>query len=135
MWACTLATSARSRPVTGSTTKPRRGCCVEQAFGAQLEQRLTHRGDTDPQFRGQLVQPNVLPRGVGAVEDPLADIARDVLGKLRPRRRNPGTLIAQIRYSASSRLLMMFFWISLVPSPISRNGASRISRSISYSLE
>jgi hypothetical protein len=30
---------------------------------------------------------------------------------------------------------MMVFWISLVPSPMSRNGASRISRSISYSLE
>ena len=30
---------------------------------------------------------------------------------------------------------MMVFWISLVPSPISRKGASRISRSISYSLE
>jgi hypothetical protein len=39
------------------------------------------------------------------------------------------------RYSLSSPRLMIVFWISLVPSPISRNGASRISRSISYSLE
>ena len=39
------------------------------------------------------------------------------------------------RYSRSNPLLMMVFWISLVPSPMSRNGASRISRSISYSLE
>jgi hypothetical protein len=30
---------------------------------------------------------------------------------------------------------MIIFWISLVPSPMSRNGASRISRSISYSVE
>ncbi len=30
---------------------------------------------------------------------------------------------------------MIVFWISPVPSPISRNGASRMSRSISYSLE
>jgi hypothetical protein len=39
------------------------------------------------------------------------------------------------RYSRSRPRLMMVFWISLVPSPISRNGASRMSRSISYSLE
>jgi serine/threonine-protein kinase HipA len=38
-------------------------------------------------------------------------------------------------YSFSRPRLMMVFWISEVPSPISRNGASRISRSISYSLE
>ena len=30
---------------------------------------------------------------------------------------------------------MIVFWISEVPSPISRNGASRMSRSISYSFE
>ena len=30
---------------------------------------------------------------------------------------------------------MIVFWISLVPSPMSRNGASRMRRSISYSLE
>ena len=39
------------------------------------------------------------------------------------------------RYSRSSPREMMVFWISDVPSPISRNGASRISRSISYSFE
>ena len=30
---------------------------------------------------------------------------------------------------------MIVFWISLVPTPIKRNGASRISRTISYYLE
>ena len=39
------------------------------------------------------------------------------------------------RYSRSRPRLMIVFWISVVPSPISRNGASRNSRSISYSLE
>jgi len=39
------------------------------------------------------------------------------------------------RYSRSSPREMIVFWISDVPSPISRNGASRISRSISYSFE
>ena len=38
-------------------------------------------------------------------------------------------------YSFNSPRLMIVFWISEVPSPISRNGASRMSRSISYSLE
>ena len=41
----------------------------------------------------------------------------------------------QARYSRSKPRLMISFWISDVPSPMSRNGASRISRSISYSLE
>jgi hypothetical protein len=39
------------------------------------------------------------------------------------------------RYSRSSPREMIVFWISDVPSPMSRNGASRMSRSISYSLE
>ena len=39
------------------------------------------------------------------------------------------------RYSSSSRRPMIIFWISAVPSPISSIGASRYSRSISYSLE
>ena len=38
-------------------------------------------------------------------------------------------------YVLSRPRLMIVFWISLVPSPMSRNGASRMSRSISYSLE
>ena len=46
-----------------------------------------------------------------------------------------GTPPAYAWYSRSRPLLMMVFWISLVPSPMSRNGASRISRSISNSLE
>ena len=40
-----------------------------------------------------------------------------------------------LAYSLSRPRLMIVFWISLVPSPMSRNGASRMSRSISYSLE
>jgi hypothetical protein len=40
-----------------------------------------------------------------------------------------------LRYSLSRPREMIVFWISLVPSPMSRNGASRMSRSISYSLE
>src|SRR4029079_19532120 len=39
------------------------------------------------------------------------------------------------RYSRSKPRLMIVFWISLVPSRVSRSGASRIRRSISYSFE
>ena len=39
------------------------------------------------------------------------------------------------RYSRSNPREMIVFWISDVPSPMSRNGASRMRRSISYSLE
>ena len=56
-----------------------------QTFGTQGEQRLTDGCDADAQFGGKLVQPNVLARGVGAVENPAADETRDVLGKLRAR--------------------------------------------------
>ena len=38
-------------------------------------------------------------------------------------------------YSLSNPRLMIVFWISEVPSPMSGNGASRMRRSISYSLE
>ena len=48
----------------------------------------------------------------------------------RPGRRQPRSA-----YSLSSPREMIVFWISDVPSPMSRNGASRMSRSISYSLE
>ena len=55
-----------------------------------------------------------------------------------PRRRARRTVDGAQRlsaYSLSRPRLMIVFWISLVPSPMSRNGASRMSRSISYSLE
>ena len=42
---------------------------------------------------------------------------------------------ARDRYSRNSPRLMIVFWISQVPSPMSRNGASRMRRSISYSFE
>jgi len=104
----------------------------EQSLGPQLEQRLANRRHADPQFGGQLLEADILAGAEGALEDSTTHVARDVLRELRPRNeiRN-----GHIRYSASSRLLMICFWISLVPSPMSRNGASRISRSISYSLE
>jgi hypothetical protein len=87
----------------------------------------------DAQFAGQLVQSQALAGAVGALKDPATHVSCDVLRKLRSHSEFGGT--DQIRYSLSRLLLMMVFWISLVPSPISRNGASRISRSISYSLE
>ena len=113
---------------------PRRGCWASRPSALQVQQRLAHRRDADAQFDRQLIEPHVLPRAIGAVEDAPADVARDVVGQLRPGR-ELRSVIGQIRYSASRLLLMIVFWISLVPSPISRNGASRINRSISYSLE
>ena len=38
-------------------------------------------------------------------------------------------------YSSNNRRPIIIFWISAVPSPMSSIGASRYSRSISYSLE
>jgi hypothetical protein len=55
---------------------------VEQTLGAQLEQRLAHRGDADTQLGRQLVEPHILARGVRPVEDPVADVPRHGLGKL-----------------------------------------------------
>ena len=65
--------------------KPATRLLGDQPFGAQGEQRFTHRRDTDSQLRSQLVQTNIGPRGVCAIEDPPADEARNVVGKLRPR--------------------------------------------------
>jgi len=56
----------------------------EQAFGAEDEQRFTHRCDTDTEFDRQLVEANVLPRSVSAIEDSLANKSRDVFSQLRP---------------------------------------------------
>ncbi len=47
----------------------------------------------------------------------------------------PATDYSAILYSSSRRRPTIIFWISAVPSPISSIGASRYSRSISYSLE
>jgi 2-polyprenyl-6-methoxyphenol hydroxylase-like FAD-dependent oxidoreductase len=55
----------------------------KQAFGAEDEQRFAYRCDADTEFDRQLVEANVLPRGVGAIEDPLANEACDILGQLR----------------------------------------------------
>src|SRR6202012_4072549 len=106
----------------------------KQDLGTEFEQRLSHGRDADSQLRSQLVQSNILTRRVRTIENPPTDKARNVFGELRPRSEIRDAH-RQIRYSASNRLLMMDFCISLVPSPMSRNGASRISRSISYSLE
>ena len=60
------------------------GLLGNQAFGPQSEQRFADGRDTDPQFRGQLVQANVRPGSVAAIEDSPANEARDIVGKLRP---------------------------------------------------
>ena len=73
-----------SRRVTGSTTKPRCELLGEQAFGAQVEQRLAYRCDADSELGRQLVESHVLARGVRSVEDPLSDVPRHILGKLWP---------------------------------------------------
>ncbi len=73
-----------SRSVTGSTTNPRRGCWSSSPSAAQLEQRLAHRRDADAELGRQLVEPDVLAGGIGAVEDPVADEARHILGQLWP---------------------------------------------------
>src|SRR6266545_2641402 len=62
------------------------------------------------------------------------------VGPGRRRSGHAGSLCAgcdtyRARYSRSRPREMIVFWISEVPSPMSRNGASRMSRSISYSLE
>ena len=64
----------------------------EQALGAQLEQRLAHRGDADSQLGGQLVQPDVLARGVGAVEDPVTDVTARQSSESCGRAANSGTV-------------------------------------------
>ncbi len=64
--------------------KPAPRLLRQQPFGLQLEECLTHGGDADAQFRRQLVQPHVLPRRVGAVEDASPNETCDVLGQLRP---------------------------------------------------
>ena len=66
------------------------GLLGDQALGAQGEQRLTHRCDTDSQFRGQLVQANVGTRGVAAIEYPVADQAARHRRKVAAAQRNPG---------------------------------------------
>ena len=58
----------------------------QQSLGAEVQQRLPHGRDADAEFGGELVQPQVLARPVGAVEDPPPDVARDVVGQLRPGR-------------------------------------------------
>ena len=71
--------------------EPAAGQLGDQAFGPQREQRFTHRRDADAQLGGQLVQPDVGPRGVTAVEDPATDQARNVVGKLGSRSEIRGT--------------------------------------------
>ena len=56
----------------------------KQSLGLQLEKRLAHRGDADAEIRSELVQSDVRARGIGAVEDALADDPRDILGQLWP---------------------------------------------------
>lgn len=55
---------------------------VEQPFGAQPEQRLTHRGHADTQLGRQLIQPHICSGGVVPVEDSLAHEAGHILGEL-----------------------------------------------------
>ncbi len=73
---------------------------------------------------------------------PLRPVGRQ--RRLTFRRRDAAPLECRGRARVRQRLsayvfsrprLMIVFWISLVPSPMSRNGASRMSRSISYSFE
>jgi uncharacterized protein len=62
------------------------------------------------------------------VGPPIRPAVLDRLGRSERRAR-------QSLYSLSRPREMIVFWISEVPSPMSRNGASRMRRSISYSLE
>ena len=59
---------------------------VEQTFGLQLEQRLTHRGHADAELGGQLIETDIASRGVRPVEDPASHHRRHVIGELRPAR-------------------------------------------------
>jgi hypothetical protein len=75
-----------------------------------------------------------LKTGAGALDAGASDACAALIGQEgRSTTGPPGR--QRVLYSFSRPRLMIVFWISEVPSPISRNGASRMSRSISYSLE
>ena len=80
-------------------------------------------------------RPGAARRVVRAVPRPELGAGAD--GEVRPRLAVRLTGGGQPRslYSSRSRRPMIIFWMSLVPSPMSSIGASRYSRSISYSLE
>ena len=87
--------------------------------------RRCRRTGWSPRSRHYRFRPQVLADGPVTAPEPVDPAGeRWVTGRT-----------AQSLYSLRRPREMMVFWISEVPSPMSRNGASRISRSISYSLE
>src|SRR6478672_10978819 len=79
----------------------------------------------------------VVGLGDGLAGPVLVDVAHLEVLEVAAEPRLAGVELAAAHsgYLASMPRATISFWISLVPSPTSSNGASRYSRSISYSLE